>query len=59
METDNKNGAFMTIGLTILNLNTLVNTIGCDYIGNNHHNGGYTVVIRHFKIDRTDRLLKY
>ena len=44
METDNKNVGILPIGFTVLNMNILVNTIGCDYIGNNHHNGGYTIV---------------
>ena len=30
METDNKNGAFMPIGFTVLNLNTIVNTMKYD-----------------------------
>ena len=49
MEADNKNAGYLPIGFTVLNLNTLVNTIGCDYIGNNHHNGGYTIVSGHAK----------
>ncbi len=48
MEADSKNAGYLQIGFTVLNLNILVNTIGCDYIGNNHHNGGYTIVM--FKI---------
>ena len=49
METDNKNVGYLPIGFTVLNYNTLVKTIGCDYTGNNHHIGGYAIVIKQFK----------
>ena len=48
METDSKEGR-MPIGFNVLNLNTLKNTVRYDYMGNNCHKGGFTIVMHHSK----------
>ena len=44
METDSKNGENMPIGFTVLDLNSLANTIRHCQTGNNYLNNGYTDV---------------